>query len=299
MPQKIFDYGNAVTKKHCSFLFFTLLLLMIPADEVFSARRCEVTVSHPYNGCERSSDHEFGGTRLVNDPCGYVLGWAIRNQTFDKHETSGAGWHYGRAWGSVNMCSWAYQESLTSCDETVADSCSETTKDCLKDRNKFGKEFNCPEHQCTDGSPRAVISNCPFYLNYFYGSCPNGFESGSFKDPFGVVPGTEVKYRYTTLDGQAAMVHVSALDGSSYNWGFIPTSCFNITQPTGTVWVDFGYGGPEQGTEPQPYNTLGEGVNAVTPGGEVIMKPGTSGERPTLSKPMYLKSSGGTATVGR
>lgn len=68
----------------------------------------------------------------------------------------------------------------------------------------------------------------------------------------------------------------------------------------GTVWVDFNYSGiPIQlGTFVFPYNTLAQGVSAVPSGGTIAIKPGTSSETMTISKPMKIIAVGGAANVG-
>jgi subtilisin family serine protease len=64
-------------------------------------------------------------------------------------------------------------------------------------------------------------------------------------------------------------------------------------------WVDFTYSGsPELGAFSSPFNTLAEGIAAVPSYGTVMFKPGSSTERMTISKPMTLKSPGGSATIG-
>lgn len=67
----------------------------------------------------------------------------------------------------------------------------------------------------------------------------------------------------------------------------------------GAVWVDFSATGPGSGTYYDPYNTLALGISAVQPQGTVIIKgPGSTTEKPTLTKPMLLQAIGGTATIG-
>jgi hypothetical protein len=72
-----------------------------------------------------------------------------------------------------------------------------------------------------------------------------------------------------------------------------------IYQPT-IVWVDFTYTGTESGTQAEPYNTLAEAINAVAVGGEIIIKGGITPETFTgINKKVTIKSSGGTATIGK
>jgi len=81
-----------------------------------------------------------------------------------------------------------------------------------------------------------------------------------------------------------------------------PTHTPTIT-PTPTVnpsliWVDFNYSGTEVGTESAPFNTLGEGVNAVVPGGTVRIKAGVTGEVLDITKEVRLEAPEGEARIG-
>jgi hypothetical protein len=66
----------------------------------------------------------------------------------------------------------------------------------------------------------------------------------------------------------------------------------------GPVWVDFNYLGVILGTYDYPYKTLAAGVNAVAPGGTIVIKPGTSTESMYIAKPMSIKAIGSGATIG-
>jgi len=69
----------------------------------------------------------------------------------------------------------------------------------------------------------------------------------------------------------------------------------------GPVWVDFTYSNPFGsyfGTYSDPYNTIASGISAVATGGTIAIKPGSSTETPTISKPMTITAIGGDATIG-
>lgn len=68
----------------------------------------------------------------------------------------------------------------------------------------------------------------------------------------------------------------------------------------GPVWVDFNYSGfPfKTGTYSFPYNTLAEGVSAVTPGGTIAVKAGSRHETITITKAMKIVAVGGSVTIG-
>ena len=69
------------------------------------------------------------------------------------------------------------------------------------------------------------------------------------------------------------------------------------------TWVDFTYPGlpavPEDGTFDLPFNTVGEGVASASHGGTLHLKPGTSSERPTITKRLLLVAEGGPVTIGQ
>lgn len=64
-------------------------------------------------------------------------------------------------------------------------------------------------------------------------------------------------------------------------------------------WVDFAFTGFENGSFDNPFNTLGEGLNAVPHGGVLNFKPGSSREAATVSKRVTLQAVGGPVTLGQ
>jgi M6 family metalloprotease-like protein len=64
------------------------------------------------------------------------------------------------------------------------------------------------------------------------------------------------------------------------------------------LWVDFSYGGFYAGTFNNPFNSLSSAINAAPDNWGIICKGGTTGERPTLTRPMTFRSWGGTTVVG-
>ncbi len=87
--------------------------------------------------------------------------------------------------------------------------------------------------------------------------------------------------------------------GTLNTWCIIPTT----TPMSTSVWVDFTYTGTEVGTQSQPYNTLAEAINAVTVGGIITIKAGTTNETfdgtNKINKSVTIKSSGGTVIIGK
>lgn len=64
------------------------------------------------------------------------------------------------------------------------------------------------------------------------------------------------------------------------------------------IWIDFNYTGVELGTEPQPFNTLAEGLSAVREGGTVHLAPGSTLERPSIAQQVRLTTTGGVVRFG-
>lgn len=120
------------------------------------------------------------------------------------------------------MCGWAMPGSMGSFVGSVADSCSTATEDTLSHRLTVGRDYNAPAHATGDGTASPADPACTLYDNYFYGTdfTSNG---GHWADAAGNASGT-VMYRFTTRDGQAAVVRDPVL-----GWGFLPIGC--VTRP--------------------------------------------------------------------
>ncbi|MER5917305.1 hypothetical protein ABT124_45005 [Streptomyces sp. NPDC001982] len=164
-----------------------------------------------------------GGSWIVNKPSGYYLGRSLSGWEFDNEQTTSANWHYGRAITRLNMCGWAMPGSMGVFVRSVSDSCSDTTKSTLSHRLTIGRDFNAPAHATGDGTVSPANTGCTLYYNYFHGTdfTSNG---GNWADSAGAPSGT-VMYRFTTRDGQAAVVRDPNL-----GWGFLPIAC--VTRPS-------------------------------------------------------------------
>jgi Subtilase family len=70
--------------------------------------------------------------------------------------------------------------------------------------------------------------------------------------------------------------------------------------PPANVWVDFNYAGtPNNGAFVSPFNTLAQGVSAVSSGGTIwIRTAGSSVETMTVSKPLTIHAYNGAASIG-
>jgi hypothetical protein len=91
---------------------------------------------------------------------------------------------------------------------------------------------------------------------------------------------------------------------STFRCGFF-TFCTTLARGSGhqsfNSRINFNYSSPFGfyfGTFSEPYNTLSNGVSAVASGGTIAIKPGSSAETMTISKPMTITAVGGAATVG-
>lgn len=65
------------------------------------------------------------------------------------------------------------------------------------------------------------------------------------------------------------------------------------------TWVEFNYVGVESGSMENPFNTFGEGIEAVYPGGTLHIKSGFTSEKGKVKKPMRIEVQGGPVTLGR
>lgn len=111
----------------------------------------------------------------------------------------------------------------------------------------------------------------------------------------GVQTGVQQVTTESTLPGvvfngpSSFTLQVVANGNASVGYGFV-----------GPVWVDFNYtGATVNGTFSFPYKTLAQGISAVTTSAEIFIKPGTSHETMTISKPVTIVSVGGDAIIGQ
>lgn len=163
-----------------------------------------------------------GGTWLVNKPSGYYVGRAPSGALFVNELTSPRShWHYGRAATAVKLCAWAMPRSFARTVGRVRSSCSARTRVYLSHRLNIGKDFNAAAHKARTGTVVKLTGPCELRYNYFHGTRfdRNG---GHWADSAGTIPvdRTKVLYRFTTLDGQAAVVRDPVL-----GWGFVKSGC--------------------------------------------------------------------------
>ena len=172
-----------------------------------------------------------GGSWIVNKPSGYYLGRAMPGTEFNVVDTTPKNWHFGRALDpAVNMCGWVQPGSMGTRVGSAADSCSQATREYLRHRRNFGRDFNAGSHKMGTGSP-VTSRSCSFFYNYFHGTnFRDGANGGHWanKAPGMLTAGTgkrnddkaDVLYRFTTLDRKAVVVRDPKL-----GWGFVAASC--------------------------------------------------------------------------
>ena len=66
----------------------------------------------------------------------------------------------------------------------------------------------------------------------------------------------------------------------------------------GITWVDFSFGGTENGTFNNPWNSIAQGNFFSSSGGLIEVKAGSSSETLSLTKPVRIVSYGGTVHIG-
>lgn len=69
---------------------------------------------------------------------------------------------------------------------------------------------------------------------------------------------------------------------------------------SGLVWVNFGNSNSGSGTYLNPYNTINGGINGVATGGTIMIQgPGSTTEKPSITKHLTIRSVAGTGTIGQ
>jgi hypothetical protein len=154
------------------------------------------------------------GTWLQNKPCGYFVGTAMAGSSFDVHQTTANGYHYGRD----DICAWIPPGALSGSPTGTAErSCGTTTEERISHRRTFGRDFNAEAHKATDGSPISVNPACGTFHNYYTSSA---YDTGALRDPAGT-PAAEVRYRFTTNGTNPAVV----IRDAELGWVFLDRDC--------------------------------------------------------------------------
>ncbi|MFF1900877.1 hypothetical protein [Streptomyces sp. NPDC058206] len=194
------------------------LVGLLPTSSQANVNRYTVQPNSPKPAACNNSGTIPAGTWMQNKVCGYWVGTAMAGSSFDVHQTAASNYHYGRSWGGNNICGWIPPGALgSSPTASVAESCSDATKDNISHRRTIGYNFNAAAHAATDGTAITVNQACTAYYNYYTTST---YSDGSLRDVAGN-PGSTVMYRFTANGSNPAIV----VRDSAIGWIFLSRSC--------------------------------------------------------------------------
>ncbi|MGW3745599.1 hypothetical protein ACWD62_34790 [Streptomyces sp. NPDC005146] len=194
------------------------LVGLLPTSSQANVNRYTVQPNSPKPTACNNSGTIPAGTWMQNKVCGYWVGTAMTGSSFDVHQTAASNYHYGRSLGGNNICGWIPPGALgSSPTASVAESCSDATKDNISHRRTIGYNFNAAAHAATDGTAITVNPACTAYYNYYTTST---YSDGSLRDVAGN-PGSTVMYRFTTNGSNPAIV----VRDSAIGWIFLSRSC--------------------------------------------------------------------------
>lgn len=194
------------------------LVGLLPTASQANVNRYTVQPNSPKPAACNNSGTVPAGTWLQNKPCGYWVGTAMADSSFDVHQTNASNYHYGRSHGNNNICGWIPPGALgSSPTASVAESCSDATKNNIAHRRTVGYNFNAAAHAATDGTAITVNPACTAYYNYYTTST---YSDGSLRDAAGN-PGSTVMYRFTTNGSNPAIV----VRDSAIGWIFLSRTC--------------------------------------------------------------------------
>lgn len=164
-------------------------------------------------------------------------------------------------------------------------------------------------NQGCDHDRANATSGCAF-RSYAYGWRFTGNDGVQYRTVMAYAPGTRIPYfsnPNVSYQGQPTGVPIGqtneAHNASVINETRRGRETFRLLD----IWVDFSYGGfLEFGTFTFPFNTVIEGVNAITTFVDtavlgfptLYIKAGSRNERPTISKRMRIEACGGTVRIG-
>lgn len=164
------------------------------------------------------------GTWMQNKVCGYWIGMAMAGSSFDVHLTQSSNYHYGRVWGSNNICAWIPPGALSDDPTgTAPESCSAATMEAMSHRRAIGDDFDYPPHDPSAGVgwPITVDPSCTAYYSYFTTST---LLDGAARNPAGH-PAAEIRYRYTANGSDPTLGRMAAVRDATLGWIFFPRSC--------------------------------------------------------------------------
>jgi len=203
-----------------------------------------------------SSQHLIGAARQgtwITNPQGYYLGRAFGHDKIKIVSASSANSPIPsaiiqeRGARHITVCGYLAPGAVSRPENTSSQHRFGQQNPCsrklgkLASRYSFGKDFNCPPHQCVDGAPTTQMSltakcNDKVYYNYIPRTQNSAYVAstkakGRFYDYAGKVkPGSKIYYRYTTLDNTAVVVRVEG----KRNWLYEKESCVRKNLRGGT-----------------------------------------------------------------
>ncbi len=177
------------------------------------------------SGPTQGQDEPGPGARIANKAFGYYVGRVMPGGRLA--QVGGRASHYyGRITGpGVNMCGWLHKSARGHRLGNVPNSCSKATADRIWQRTTVGTRFSAPAGtKGHSGVPVSVTPdrNCQLHYNYFVDT---SFRGGALRDQAGPI-GPQVRYRYQTRDGKAAVVLDDRL-----GWGFVDADCLTMRDP--------------------------------------------------------------------
>jgi hypothetical protein len=101
-----------------------------------------------------------------------------------------------------------------------------------------------------------------------------------------------------SYDGAATGVPIGT-PGEAHNVSTVNSSSMTVARfRTTRYWVDLGWPGLQNGLFASPFATLADGLDAVPPGGMVVVKAGQVGGAMTLTKRLKINSWNGSTVIG-
>lgn len=193
-----------------------------------------------------------GGMYLQNKVSGYYLGRLFGDVTlgspngehFDSQRYTsynGSTYHYGYSVGQIGTCMWVGPPSGTMMTgylqfpSAVTGRCPASgstavgSVNWLQSRSNIGTTFNCPDGAAQGPGLTTTSATAGLYYNIAWTSSYSG--GGALSNPRGAItvgPNTRVEYRFSTRDGNKAVVYLPG-----YGWGFMLASKVNVSAALG------------------------------------------------------------------
>ena len=147
------------------------------------------------------------------------------------------------------------------------------------------------------------------FRSYGFGWRFNGNDGVQYRTVMAYEPGTRIPYFSNpdvTYQGVPTGVPIGQPNEAHNAMVITETRRSRETFRLLDIWVDFGYSGTEWGTFAQPFNTVAEGANAITPFLDTALvdfptlyiKAGSRRETITINKRMRIEACGGLVRIG-